>query len=302
MDNLDKKITVMTGTEFLKAVEAGKLDPFPKYQRMAPPSAALVKSLETDARIGFLCFMFPVRKKEIGDGLRRIQVLQSWNADEEKKVWLDNVHIVLSNYDHLSQKDFVELYVRMNGASKNHSGGDFCKAYQHLMDDEIIKFVNRPEFAPEGDWTPYTKGNAQWYHVVIVQYGLPWDTDRQGILDALASVEKDSGLRRVVRTATETVQHLERVYKLLTAMRKLKAKSTTAKWAVAMISDALDRYPDLLNVQVDVMLKTWDKYLDATSIAKVDHRQAVTPTEHTTKFLNMIPDVMKAMTQTVGTV
>ena len=103
-------------------------------------------------------------------------------------------------------------------------------------------------------------------------------------------------LKRTVRSAAETVKHLERTYKLLTAMRKLKAKSTTSKWAVAMISDALDRYPDLLKVQVDVMLRAWDAYLLKMS---GQHRQA---TPETQEFLSLIPNVMKAMTQTVGTV
>jgi hypothetical protein len=287
----------MSGTEFLEAVEKGSLDPFPKYQRFAAPSRSLVESLETDARIGFLCFMFPVRKKEIGDGLRRIQVLQTWAADEEKKPWLDVVQIVLSNYDHLSRKDFVDLYVRMNGNAKKHTPGDFCKAYQHLLDDEVVKFLNRSEFLEDGDWFPYTKSNAHWNHAVVIQYGLEWAADRDAILDHLSKTEGDEKrIKTQHRTAAETVKHLERTYKLLTAMRKLKAKSTTSKWAVAMISDALDRFPGLLNVTVDVMLHAWDAYLVKQT---GQHRQA---TPETAEFLNLIPGVMKQMAQTVGTV
>jgi hypothetical protein len=293
MERLDKKLTLYSGTEFLQAIEDGKIDPRPKFQRHATPSAPLVDSLETDARIGFLCFMFPVRHKEIGDGLRRIQVLESWKADPDKAPWLDNVHIVLVNYDHLSEKAFVGLYVRMNVASKNHSIGDFCKAQQHMLDASLVKFLNRSEFLPDGDWYPFTRNNAMWYHGVVVQYNLGWVVSRD-VVNEYLSGEQGGRTKKTVRSSASVAQHLESVYTMLSAMQKMKAKSTASKWAVAIVSDALDLYPELPKVSMGVMLRAWELYTEATQ-GKHRHEQP-----SASLFVEMVHKTETAMGLAVG--
>lgn len=286
---MQNKLTVVTGTELMKQIASGRLDPFPKYQRMAPPSKSLSSSMEKDARAGFLAFLFPVRKKEIGDGLRRIQVLQSWMEDDDTAALLGSVRIVLSNYDHLTRREFVDLYIRMNDSAKQHTAGDFVKAYQHLLDKDVLGFVNRDEFQPGGDWIAYTKSNSQWFYSVIVQYGLPYNSRRDTILEALSGREKigNGAVLHVMRSSTDTVKHLERVFTLLTELRTRKAKSTTSKWAVALMSDAIEREPRILKLHAGIVCTAWNTYV-ATYLERFAGNREVGDSKKTDYFLSLV--------------
>jgi hypothetical protein len=208
----------------------------PRWQRHASATANLEESMRESAGNGLLSFTIHVRNDEVGDGARRLKVLDQWSETGEHDL-LRNTWVTVADYTNiLKPMDFLSLYDHVNTTAKNHTAGDFVRRYYNRFDEKLQKFANGAAFLKGGKYAEYAKDNGHWVTLFVIQY------DPKGGLklrrnEALAIL--DSTDQHPTFSAEDTLSLLTRTYDTLLAVKKAGGQFTTAKWAVSLMSSLL---------------------------------------------------------------
>ena len=140
------KVTILSSYEALK--EGWNFQP--SFQRQTKPSKALASALKVSAHNEALVIPVMLRNKEIGDGRKRMLVLQDWLANEKKppkdtfasdwKHLLEGTQVVVCDYD-LPLADFLVEFESHNQVNERMSAGELLNAEFHGFPEDVAKLI-----------------------------------------------------------------------------------------------------------------------------------------------------------------
>jgi hypothetical protein len=122
----------------------------PSFQRQTKPSKALASALKMSAHNEALVIPVMLRNNEIGDGRKRMLVLQDWLANEKNppkdtfasdwKRLLEGTQVVVCDYD-LPLADFLVEFEHHNQVNERMSGGELLNAQFHVFPEDVAKLI-----------------------------------------------------------------------------------------------------------------------------------------------------------------
>jgi|ERR1700722_1005421 hypothetical protein len=124
----------------------------PSFQRQTKPSKALASALKVSAHNEALVIPVMLRNNEIGDGRKRMLVLQDWLANEKKpskdtfasdwKRLLEGTQVVVCDYD-LPLADFLVEFQSHNQVNERMSSGELLNAEFHGFSEDVQAVIAR---------------------------------------------------------------------------------------------------------------------------------------------------------------
>jgi hypothetical protein len=289
------KMKLMGGRNFVQAILDKQYNLYPNWQRHEKPNKKLATSLEESAREGLLAFVVHERLGQVADAAQRSAVLLDWSNDASKVYLLDSVEVAVANYDHMEFSDFVEFYFRL-ASSKSHTAGDFIRGHFNKLDKAIRDFANHNVFKIDGSFADFAVRNAHWETLVCVAYKLSFSA-RRG--DVVARLEKN----HADMTATQTIDLAKRSYSTLVAIQKNGAKSTTAKWAVALMFRLIEKN-NVDKVPAEIVARAWEQYRLHAHDQQWSNREVEPSTDRLStfnRFLNSQKSLAKFAKAAAGT-
>lgn len=123
----------------------------PTFQRKTQPSKALFSALTASAKLGVLVIPVMIRNNEVGDGRKRMLVLQQWEANEKNppkdtfssdwQTLLNGTIVVASDYD-LRLPQFLGEFQNHNQINERMSTGELLNAQFHNFPEEVLSLIS----------------------------------------------------------------------------------------------------------------------------------------------------------------
>ena len=123
----------------------------PTFQRKTQPSKALFNALTESAKLGVLVIPVMIRNDEVGDGRKRMLVLQQWKTNEKtppkgtfSSDWtslLNGTVVVASDYN-LTLPEFLGEFQNHNQINERMSTGELLNAQFHGFPEEVLSLIN----------------------------------------------------------------------------------------------------------------------------------------------------------------